>query len=492
MPGITSGIWQPRGDQLMFETTAAVILAAGQGTRMRSRTPKVLHEILGRPLVNFPVKLAQALGVERIVVVVGHGSDAVRAAVLEAAPNAQFAVQVEQRGTADAVKAAAEATVGCDSVLILSGDVPGLSAATVRALAEARQHHKTRLVAAGFRPADMTGYGRLVTAGGKLQRIVEDRDATGSDKACRDANAGIYFVDRDFLFDAIGRVSTDNDQGEFYLTDIAAIAAEAGQPGAVVICDDHFEVSGINNRAQLSDIAERFRKDTNRDHMLNGVTMWDPANTTIELEVTLGRDVTVHGGVQLLGSTTVAEAATVMAGSVIRNATIGEGVLVKPYCVIEDSVMKTGSMCGPFAHLRPGTVLCESSKVGNFVETKKTTLGVGSKASHLSYIGDATVGRNVNIGAGTITCNYDGVSKHHTHIEDRVFIGSNSELVAPLTLGEECLIGAGTTVTTNVPAGALAISRAKQVDIEGWSKKHGPHARKRRADKKKSESNDTP
>jgi bifunctional UDP-N-acetylglucosamine pyrophosphorylase/glucosamine-1-phosphate N-acetyltransferase len=446
---------------------------------MRSNQPKVLHPLLGRPLVHFPVVLAQSLGIPRIVVVVGHGREAVEASVRTIASDAHFAVQAQQRGTADAVLSAEEATRGYQDVLILSGDVPGLRSDTIQAMAAARTQAQSPLALLTFVAEDPTGYGRAITnEAGRLLQIVEHRDANREQRAVQRVNAGIYLVDRAFLFDALSQVGTANAQNEFYLTDIAQIAADRGTPG-VILDTPAAEVEGINNRQQLAALTQRHRRDRNETLMLEGVTMLDPDRTWVEHGVTLASDVTLHADVTLRGATSVGTEAVIQQGAVIEDSVIGAHALIKPYCVLSEATVGEHAAVGPFAHLRPGTTLHEHTKVGNFVETKKATLGPGSKASHLTYLGDCELGQDVNIGAGTITCNYDGVDKHRTVIEDRVFVGSNTEIVAPARIGAESVIGAGTTVTGDVPPGALAISRSPQKNVKGWALRAGPVQRKK-------------
>ena len=448
---------------------------------MRSVRPKVLHEALGRPLVHFPVHLAASLGVGATVVVVGHEKEAVESSVRSVAPEARFAHQVQQRGTGDAVNAAKAQTEGFDRLLILSGDVPGLSAETVQRLHDACAANNSPLAVLTFAPDDPTGYGRVLTDdAGMALCIVEHKDATEAERAVPLVNSGIYLVSRALVYDALSRVGTDNAQGEVYLTDIVGLAHEAGTPGVAVRCDDHFEVAGVNDRSQLSAITERLRRDRNHALMLEGVTMHDPSQTWVEFGVSVAQDVTLHPGVALRGNTRIESFATIGSGAEIIDSTIGPGATILPYCVLNDARVGENANIGPFAHLRPGTILGAETKIGNFVETKKTTLGRGSKASHLTYLGDCEVGEGANIGAGTITCNYDGVGKHKTVISDRAFIGSNTELVAPVVVGEESVIGAGSTVVRDVPAGALMVSRVDQKNIEGWALKHGPVIRKQR------------
>jgi bifunctional UDP-N-acetylglucosamine pyrophosphorylase/glucosamine-1-phosphate N-acetyltransferase len=468
----------------LLENTAAVILAAGKGTRMKSELPKVLHPVLGRELVNYSVCLAQELGLPRVVAVVGYGREQVEAVVRTRQPDALFAVQEDQRGTGHAVLMAKDQTEGSQYVLVLYGDVPTLRVDTVRRMAQsmARSTSGVALPYAClcFETADPTGYGRAITDdAGHLLAIVEHRDCTAEQRNITLCNAGVYLARRDFLFDALGAVKTDNSQGEYYLTDIATIATERGTPGAVVVVDGS-EVVGVNDRTQLGQLEQRFAAERNHQLMLDGVSLLAPDRIRVGMDVRVESDVVIHADVTLMGTTTVESGAVIGQGCVVTNTAIGAGATILPYCVMTDSRLGPATQVGPFAHVRPGTDLGARAKLGNFVETKKTTMGEGSKASHLTYLGDCEIGRDVNIGAGTITCNYDGLDKHKTVIQDRAFIGSNTEIVAPVNIGVEALIGAGTTVTRDVPDGGLAVSRAPQKNIDGWSTRQGPWARRRR------------
>jgi len=469
----------------LLAKTAAVILAAGAGTRMKSTRPKVLFEILDRPLVHFPVLLAQRLGLMQTVVVVGHGRTAVEESVAAIAPDARFALQAEQRGTGHAVMAAESATTDAQSVLILSGDVPSLTDATVAAMVSARERTGAPMSMLTFEAPDPTGYGRVVVdEDGRVEQIVEHRDCTETQREITTVNAGVYLADRAALYGALARVGTANDQGEYYLTDVCAIlAGDGAAPVAVDVAPD--EVEGINDRAQLAELAERVRMARNTQLMRDGVTMLDPQRTWVGFDVALEPDVTLHSGATLRGTCSVGAGTVISEGCVLTDAVVGADALIKPYCVIAEARIGNKTAVGPFAHLRPGTVLGEKAKIGNFVETKKAIVGDGSKASHLTYLGDCELGRDVNIGAGTITCNYDGVGKHQTIIEDRVFVGSNTEIVAPARLGEESVVAAGTTVTADVPAYALVVSRVRQHVVEAWARRRGPVARKRRKDEEK-------
>jgi len=460
----------------MAERTVAVILAAGKGTRMRSEQPKVLHTILDRPLIGYPLALCDAVNVSDKVVVVGEGREAVESCVTAMDGSVRFALQQQARGTADAVRAAVDQTLGFDTVLILSGDVPGLTAPTVEALLNAFHQSNAPLAVLGFEPADPTGYGRLVIENDSVAAIVEERDASPEQRAIGVVNAGIYVADQAFLARALTQIDTNNAQGEFYLTDLAKLAAHAGTPACAIITADAGEVQGINDRAELAETTAMLRNRRNTRLAQEGVTLLDPNTTHVGWDVQLGTDVTLSPNVSLHGQIQIGTQTTIGQGSVLTNVEVGANVTVKPYCVVTDSTLKDGATIGPFAHLRPGTVLAEGAKVGNFVETKKAIVGPGSKASHLTYLGDCELGVGVNVGAGTITCNYDGTNKHQTRIEDGVFVGSNTAIVAPATIGKNAVIAAGTTITEDVPADALALSRSPQTHIEGWA------ARKRKND----------
>ncbi len=448
----------------------AIVLAAGKGTRMNSELAKVLHPLLGRPLLAYPLAACRDAGVGRIVAVVGHQADRVREAL--AAPDLAFALQAEQRGTGHAVSVARDALHGFSgTALILCGDVPLLRPETLVLLADRHRASGDRVTVLSMEPADPTGYGRLVRDGdGRLRAIVEERDADGAQRAVREVNTGTYAVDVPWLWDAVAGLAADNSQGEYYLTDIVAAAAREGRAGSVLL-EDPDEVMGINSRVHLAEAGAVLRDRINRAWMEAGVTLEDPSSTWIEPGVVLSADVTVGPGVRLAGATRVAVGAWIETGCVVTDSEIGAGARVKPYSVVGEAKVGPGAQVGPFAHLRPGAVLEDDAKVGNFVEMKKAVLGRGSKASHLTYLGDAAVGPGANIGAGTITCNYDGVHKHATVIGEGAFIGSNTALVAPVTVGAGATVAAGSTITKHVPAGGLGVARAKQRNVDGWSEK---------------------
>jgi len=447
---------------------AAVVLAAGKGTRMKSRRAKLLHEACGRPLGWYPVKRALEAGADPVVVVVGHQADEVRSALSAWLPGAplRFAVQAEQLGTAHAVLAAREALAGHRGrIAIVSGDTPLLRAETLRAVVDAGAG---AALALGTMTLDSPrGYGRLVRDGrGRPARVVEERDATEAERAIREVNAGLYCADAAFLWEALSRVGSANAQREFYLTDLVAMAA-AG-PGAVAVPVAAEEAAGVNDREELARAARALTARTASALMRAGVTIEDPARFDCDEGIEIGADTVIEPDVRLRGRTRIGAGCRIGQGSVLQDAVLGDDVAVRPYTLVEDARVGRGAVLGPFARLRPGTELAEEVHVGNFVETKKARLGKGAKANHLTYLGDAEIGEGVNVGAGTITCNYDGEKKHPTRIGAGAFIGSDSILVAPIAIGDGAYVGAGSVVTKDVPPGALAVGRAQQVTKEGW------------------------
>ncbi|HUT76929.1 MAG TPA: bifunctional UDP-N-acetylglucosamine diphosphorylase/glucosamine-1-phosphate N-acetyltransferase GlmU [Polyangia bacterium] len=443
---------------------ATVILAAGQGRRMKSALPKVLHRVLGLPLVAFPLALARAVKSARTVVVVGHGREQVEAAVrsVPGGEDARFAVQREQRGTGHAALSALPALAGHRGpVLILSGDVPLLKPQTLERLGRARSKSCSPLAFVTFRPANPAGYGRVLRQDDRVVALREHRDCSRAERAIGEVNAGIYLVDIGFLRRCLKRLSDDNEQGELYLTDLVAMAA-AGRRPAVTVEALADEVGGVNDRAELARVEELLRELRNLELMRAGVTIRQPGTVRVELDAEIGADTELGPFVQILGRTRIGRGCAVEAGAVIADSTLADGARVLAHSVIEGAVVGAGAAVGPMARLRPGSVLGPAVRVGNFVEVKNTVMGEGSKANHLAYLGDGAIGRRVNVGAGTIFCNYDGFAKHRTVLEDDVFIGSDSQLVAPVTVGAGAYVASGSTVTKDVPADALAISRAPQ------------------------------
>jgi len=448
---------------------AIVVLAAGHGTRMKSTTPKVLHPVLGEPMVGHVLRLAEALTPDRIVVVTGAGREAVEGWLHGQtwSTDLRTVEQVDPRGTGHAAQFALAELDGMNEVLILYGDVPLLRLNSLRDLLSARGDRPLSLLVA--KVPDPTGYGRVLSDDeGLIERIVEHRDASDAQRQVDVVNAGMMVTDRAFLEQALARLESNNDQGELYLTDLAELAATAGTPGTISVLQDWTEMQGINNRVQCAEATAVLRQRVNTGHMLAGVGMDEPDSAWIEAGVQIEPDASIGPDCELRGATTIAQGARISRGSVLVDTKVAQDALIKPYCVITESDVGPNTQVGPFAHLRPGTTLQNKVKVGNFVETKKALLRDGAKASHLSYLGDCDIGAASNIGAGTITCNYDGTHKHKTVLGKGVFIGSDTQLVAPVNLGDGAYVGAGGTITEDVPAGALALSRARQRNIEGW------------------------
>jgi len=445
----------------------AIILAAGEAKRMRSARPKVLHALCGRPLIAYPVSAARALGA-RVVVVVGRAADEVRASVAPEAA-ASFVEQKERLGTGHAVL---QTHVACGdapgTILVLPGDVPLLSEATLGRLVE---HHVASRAAATLLTAevlDPTGYGRVVRERGRPIGILEHRDATAAEREIREIGTSVYCFDAQRFWPALARVTPDNEQHEYYLTDVIGILHRQGERLEAVITDDPSECLGVNDRRQLAELGGIMRRRILDRLMAAGVTVIDPATTYVDDTVTIGMDTVLHPNVSLAGRTVVGAQCVVSAGCQVTDTTIADGVLLKPYCVLAESTVETGAQLGPFCHLRPLSHVGANAKIGNFVELKKSRIGRGSKVPHLSYGGDTQMGEGVNVGAGTITCNYDGAKKHETVIGDGVFVGTNSSLVAPLTIGEGAYVAAGSVITKNVPPGSLAVARGRQETREGW------------------------
>jgi bifunctional UDP-N-acetylglucosamine pyrophosphorylase/glucosamine-1-phosphate N-acetyltransferase len=465
-----------------LDSTTAVILAAGQGTRMKSALPKVLHSIAGRPLVHYPVRAALEAGCGEVVVVVGHGRERLEAYLSEGfgasatgLPDAwrgrvKTAVQKEQRGTGDAARAGLDAVrAEAERVLIFYGDVPLLTAADVAAVAKALDEDAAAVVSiATCTTNDPFGYGRVMRdARGQIVEIREQKDLrSDEERAIREWNPGIYAARVAFLKEALASLKPNNAQGEYYLTDIVSFAAQRGER-VVSVASNAAVMDGINDRAQLARGERAMIERLLDKHRVAGVTVRDGAR--IEDSVVIEKDATIESFAVLRGKTRVGAAAFVDVGCVLTNADIGEGVALKPYSIVTDSVVRARAQIGPFSHLRPESDIGEEAHVGNFVETKKTRLDRGAKAHHLAYLGDGFVGENANVGAGTIFCNYDGFQKQITRIGKNAFIGSDSQLVAPVTIGDGAYVGTGTTVTRDVPADALAIGRAKQENKEGYA-----------------------
>jgi bifunctional UDP-N-acetylglucosamine pyrophosphorylase/glucosamine-1-phosphate N-acetyltransferase len=443
-----------------------VILAAGQGTRMRSSLPKVLHPVAGKSMLGHVIDRARELQPQGIHVVVGHGADTVKARLQ--ADDLRFVLQAEQLGTGHAV---AQALPGlhADCVLILYGDVPLIEADTLARLLQKVDANQLALLTVAL--DDPTGYGRILRDDqGKVQAIVEQKDASPEQRAIKEGNTGILAVPGQHLAGWLGRLSNSNAQGEYYLTDVIAMAVADGLSVATEQPLDAMEVQGANDRIQLAQLERHYQQRTAKRLMAQGVTLLDPARFDLRGEVTVGRDVLIDINVILEGKVVIEDGVQIGPNVVIKDSILRAGAVVKANSHLDGAELGEGADCGPFARLRPGSVLGAKAHVGNFVELKNATLAEGAKAGHLSYLGDAEIGARTNIGAGTITCNYDGANKHRTLMGEDVFIGSNSSLVAPVSLGDGATTGAGSTITGDVPAGTLAVGRGKQRNIEGWTR----------------------
>ena len=453
-----------------------VVLAAGQGTRMKFPLAKVLHPVLGRPMLAHLLEGLTPLGADRTLVVVGHQAEAV--AAVARAYGAETVLQSPQRGTGHALMCCREALASGPEgdVLLVAGDVPLLPVEEVARFWSDFEERGLEASVVGLHLSNPFGYGRLIRdTDGSLLRIVEERDASSEERAVTEVNSGVYFFRTPRILDLLEGLEASNAQNEYYLTDVFARLAERGKPAGLFLASDPERWLGINSQPELARATKRLRLDVLDRWMTEGVTVVDPDSTWIEPTVRLGRGVTLHPFVRLCGASVLGDGAEVRSFSCITDTELGEGTLVKEHCVLEATRTAEGCILGPFCRTREGTVLSGRVHLGNFVETKKARLAEGVKANHLSYLGDVTVGAGSNIGAGTITCNYDGVHKHPTVLGERVFVGSDTQLVAPVTVGDGAYIGAGTTVTKDVPAGALAISRVPQKAIEGWAERKKAH-----------------
>ncbi len=444
-----------------------VILAAGQGTRMRSALPKVLHPLGGIPLLKHVIDRARRLSPARIAVVYGHGGEQVRDMLSGEAVD--WVLQAEQLGTGHAVDQAMPGIGDEDSVLVLYGDVPLIGVDTLAALVEKADEGTLAVLTAEL--DDPTGYGRMLRdEAGRLVGIVEQKDADADQLAIREINSGFLAAPAHCLKRWLERLDNRNAQGEYYLTDIIAMAVTDGVPVESIRAPHEYEILGVNDRVQLARLERVYQRRQAERLMLAGVTLADPARLDIRGDVQVGQDSRIDANVVLEGKVVIGERVSIGAGCVLRNTTVGDDVELLPYCVIDESEIGKRCIIGPFARLRPQSVLAEQVKVGNFVEIKKSKINEGSKVNHLSYVGDTHMGRGVNVGAGTITCNYDGANKHLTEVGDNVFLGSDCQLIAPVKIGDGATIGAGSTITQDVPPGELTLSRVRQQTIKGWKR----------------------
>lgn len=453
---------------------AIAIMAAGKGTRLKSRHPKVLHQIAGKTLLGHVVAAAtKIVPPENIFVIIGHEAELVREALQST--GIQFVLQSEQRGTGHALMVAREALQGFSHVLVLSGDVPLIHPETIKRVRDFHLSTQAAMTILTAEPADPTGYGRVfrkfkdAEPTDEVERIVEQKALRSNEGEQREINSGIYAFGVGPLYTHIDQLTTENPAGEFYLTDMAGVLGKAGDKVLALRAEDSNEVLGVNTRMELAELDAKLRAKKARELMEAGTTIFRPETCDIDADVEVGTDTVIEPFVQIVGQTKIGSDCRIRSYSVITNCDIGDKVLIRPGCIMESSIVRDGAQIGPYSHLRPGSDVGEGAHVGNFVETKKTKLGRGSKANHLSYLGDAVIGAGVNIGAGTITCNYDGVNKHQTILEDGVFVGSDSTLVAPIKIGKGAYIGAGSCITDDVPADALAVGRGRQVTKEGWA-----------------------
>ncbi|MGK5631180.1 bifunctional UDP-N-acetylglucosamine diphosphorylase/glucosamine-1-phosphate N-acetyltransferase GlmU [Streptomyces sp. URMC 123] len=459
---------------------AVVVLAAGEGTRMKSATPKVLHQICGRSLVGHVVAASRELDPEHLVVVVGHAREQVAGHLAEIDPDVRTAVQYEQNGTGHAVRMALEELAGggatvSGTVVVVCGDTPLLTGDTLRRLADTHSADGNAVTVLTAEVPDATGYGRIVRdpADGAVTAIVEHKDATDAQRAINEINSGVFAFDGELLADALGKVRTDNSQGEEYLTDVLGILREAGHRVGAAKAGDHREILGINNRVQLAEARRLLNERLLHTAMLSGVTVVDPATTWVDVTVTFEQDTLVHPGTQLLGATRLASGAEVGPNTRLKDTTVGAGARVDN-SVADGALIGEGATVGPYAYLRPGTRLGAKSKAGAYVEMKNAEIGEGTKVPHLSYVGDATIGEYTNIGAASVFVNYDGVNKHHTTIGSHCRTGSDNMFVAPVTVGDGAYTAAGSVITKDVPPGSLAVARGQQRNIEGWVARKRP------------------
>ena len=456
-------------------------MAAGKGTRLKSQLPKVLHEVGGKPLLEHVIRAAQRIVEPKdIFAIIGHEADRVRTAMQHTGVN--FVLQAEQRGTGHALMVSREAMAGYDHVIVLSGDAPMISTETIGMLRDFHLEQNASMTLLSAELENPTGYGRVLRKGAKsadVVGIVEEKSASPAQKKIREINSGFYVFNVKDLYSHISGLSTDNAHKEYYLTDMAAVFRKARRRVVAWMTTTPSEVLGGNTRAELADIDRQMRMTKCRQLMSDGVTIFYPDTCVIDADVEVAPDTVIEPYVQLLGKTKIGGNSRVRSYCVIRDSAIGDGVMIRPGSIMEGARVSAGAIIGPYSHLRPGSEIGEGAHVGNFVETKKIKLGKGSKANHLTYLGDSEIGAGVNIGAGTITCNYDGVHKHKTVIEDNVFIGSDSTLVAPVRVGKGSYVGAASCITDDVPEDSLAVGRGRQVVKEGWARKKREELAKR-------------
>jgi bifunctional UDP-N-acetylglucosamine pyrophosphorylase/glucosamine-1-phosphate N-acetyltransferase len=463
------------------ESLATIILAAGKGTRMKSDLVKILHPLLGIPMLSYTIDLSlNQIKAEKTLVVIGHQADRIKESFKDL--KIQFVLQGEQLGTGHAVLQTAPLLQKFKgSILILCGDVPLVRKETLRSFINDFWENKSVLSVLTSVPENPFGYGRIIrNPEGWLERIVEEKDAKEEERRCREINTGIYCIQASFLFEGLREVGKENSQGEYYLTDLVEVGRGRGLRCSAYRVSDPTEVMGINTRIDLATAEEALRQEKLKELMLSGVTVVDPKNTYVEKRVEVGKDTIVYPSCILQGTTKIGEHCIIEHNSRISDSTIGDGVTIRSNSVITESKVEDQASIGPFAHVRPLSEVRTKATIGSFVEVEKSIIGRGSKANHLAYIGDAFLGENVTMGGGAITSNDNGFERHQTIIGDRAFIGSNVELVAPVKVGSDASVGAGTTVTKNVPEGALAVSRVKQKNIKGWSKKMELHHKKSR------------
>ncbi len=444
-----------------------IILAAGQGVRMKSSRPKVMHALAGKPMLQHVVDTCLALESDQIIVLVGHQSDRVRSLMHD--QGLEFVEQTDQQGTGHAVAQCLPALNKGNDVIVLYGDVPLISVDTIRALLDKSDGASVNILS--FLPQNSQGYGRIQrSADGSVEAIVEENDASAEQKKIHESNSGILFIDGEKIGDLIGKLDNNNVQGEYLLTDVVKHAVQQGLKVAATICSINDDLYGVNNQAQLAEVEKIYRRRQAEKLMREGVKLYDPARIDVRGTLQVGTDIEIDINCVFEGNVSLSDRVKIGANCVIRNSTIGSDSIVQPMSSIDEAIIGNRVSIGPFARIRPGTECADEVKIGNFVETKKSRIGAGSKVNHLSYIGDSEIGAAVNIGAGTITCNYDGVNKFKTIIEDGVFIGSNTQLVAPVRIARGATIGAGSTITSDTPADKLTLSRSKQVTIDAWKK----------------------